>query len=358
LISWQRKRIVLLAASLSASSLAGSPAADLPHPGPATRGAKPSGVAQNGRCETCHAQIAREWRTSRHHTSFSNRAFQDSVRREGEKGFCIDCHAPETTLSGAPTHDEGELGVGCITCHVPKDSLLAAPSANTPQAPHQLETRADFASAEACRGCHEFRFTEPRPSWASEPAQWMQRTWREHHDGNVDGSSAGCSDCHLPRAVDGSGNSYRRHDFPGGYDPQMVRRSLRITARRTGPSRLEITLQPADVTHAVPTGDLFRRLALSARTTGAHPSKVVRYLARHHRDVGRGMRVEVDDDRPRVRASVVTLDLGPNAGQSPIEYRVTYQRVDQLLGNDEARAVVIGEIELAAGVLQAAATRH
>ena len=70
------------------------------------------------------------------------------------------------------------------------------------------------------------------------------------------------------------------------------------------------------------------------------------------------MRVEVDDDRPRVRASVVTLDLGANAGQSPIEYRVSYQRVDQLLGNDEARAVVLGEIELAAGVLQAAGTQQ
>jgi len=186
----------------------------------------------------------------------------------------------------------------------------------------------------------------------------MQRTWREHHDGNVDGSSAGCSDCHLPRTDDGNGKSHRRHDFPGGYDPQMVRRSLRITARRTGPSSVEITLQPGDVTHAVPTGDLFRRLALSAQTIGLHPSKSVRYLARHHRDVGRGMRVEVDDDRPRVRASVVTLDLGANAGQSPIEYRVSYQRVDQLLGNDEARAVVLGEIELAAGVLQAAGTQQ
>jgi len=357
-ISARQTRVLLLAASLSTSSLAQSPNADLPHPGPAERQSLHDAVGQNARCETCHAQIAREWRRSRHHVSFTNRAFQGAVRREGERDFCVDCHAPETTRSGAPTRDEGELGVGCVTCHVPRDSLLAAPKAEANSAPHQLETRADFASAEACRACHEFRFTEPRPNWASESAQWMQRTWREHHDGNVDGNNASCNDCHLPKVDDGNGQSHRRHDFPGGYDVEMVRRSLTVTVRRSGPGRVEITLQPADVTHAMPTGDLFRRLALSAQTRGPHPSKAVRYLARHHREVGRGMRVEEADDRPRVRATVVTLDLGADAGQLPIEYRVVYQRVDQLLGNDEARAIVIGEIELAAGVLKTDPAQH
>lgn len=352
----QRKRIVLLMASLSTSSLAQSPNTDLPHPGPAKRDLAHDAVAQNARCETCHVQIAREWRRSRHHASFTNRAFRASVRREGDRAFCVDCHAPETTRTGAPTPDEGELGVGCVTCHVPRGALLAAPSANARAAPHELETSADFSSADACQACHEFRFSEPRPNWASEPAQWMQRTWREHHDGNVDGNNPSCNDCHLPRVDDGNGKSHRRHDFPGGYDVEMVRRSLEVSARRTGAGRVEITLQPADITHAIPTGDLFRRLALSAQTTGPRPSKVVRYLTRRHRDVGRGMRVEVADDRPRVRTSIVTLDLGASAGKSPIEYRVVYQRVDQLSGNDEARAVVIGEIELAAGVLKAAPT--
>jgi hypothetical protein len=43
------------------------------------------------------------------------------------------------------------------------------------------------------------------------------------------------------------------------------------------------------------------------------------------------------------------LDLGKDAGKWPISYRVVYHRVDQLKGNDESRAVVLGEIEPSAG---------
>jgi hypothetical protein len=341
---------VLLVAGLSASSLAGDLSASLPHPGPTRRAVEGGPARQNRRCETCHREIAREWRASSHHLSFTNAAFQRSVGRENKPAFCIDCHAPETTQSGAPRQAEAELGVACVTCHMPHDSLLGAPGAKHDQAPHQLETRADFASAEACRGCHEFRFADARPAFASEPAQWMQRTWREHHDGNVDGSSTGCGDCHMPKVTDASGGSHHRHDFPGGYATELVRGALRIEARRSGATAIEIKLTPNDVTHAVPTGDLFRRLELSAQ---AMPSgaKTVRYLTRHHQRVGRGQRVEVADDRPRRGTSVVVLELGNGAVNASIRYRVAYQRVDHLVGDDEARAVVAGEIELASGEL-------
>lgn len=48
---------------------------------------------------------------------------------------------------------------------------------------------------------------------------------------------------------------------------------------------------------------------------------------------------------------MIVLELGKSALNSAIRYRVAYQRVDHLVGNDEARAVVTGEIELASGQL-------
>jgi Cytochrome c554 and c-prime len=306
------------------------------------------GSANNRACERCHRDIAEEWRTSRHHQSFTNEEFQRSLAREKHRAFCVDCHAPETTRSGAPTPDEAGVGVGCVTCHLGEHAVLAAPRREPEEAPHAIERVPQLATAQACKKCHEFQFAEPRRQAVSERAQWMQRTWTEHHDGNSEGLSS-CAPCHLPREGD-----HVSHRFRGGHDEGLVKSALSIVARRVAPGAVELTLTPRDVTHAVPTGDLFRRLLLSADTEPPSGKPAVRYLARHHEHVTREQRVEIADDRPFQGPRRVTLELGAAADARPIRYRVSYQRVDYLVGDDEARAVVDGEIELAAGTLAVA----
>ncbi len=130
LIPSQKKRILLLVASLSASSLADSPAAHLPHPGPATHSAKRSGVAQNALRNRSRPDRSRMADVASSHELQQPR-ISGFVQREGEKGFASTATLSETTRSGAPSHDEGELGVGCVTCHVPKNASRSPRRART-----------------------------------------------------------------------------------------------------------------------------------------------------------------------------------------------------------------------------------
>ena len=150
----------------------------------------------------------------------------------------------------------------------------------------------------------------------------------------------------MPRVASADGGSHRSHAFPGGHDEELVRSALDIRAQRRAAGRVEVVLTPRDVTHAVPTGDLFRRIMVTAEV--AHGPRAVRYLARHHERNAHEQRVETSDDRPHAGPQRLTLELGPAApATAPIVVRVSYQRVDHLVGDDEARARVSGEILLA-----------
>lgn len=315
------------------------------------RAADKTAPQANARCEKCHQEIASEWQSSRHHQSFGNDEFQRALAREGKSEFCVACHAPEAKKRGAPTPAEARLGVGCASCHATPHGVLAAPSDAETVAPHAVTRSADLLSSQLCKNCHEFRFETPRIGAPSEKAQWMQRTWSEHHDGKSD--VGGCSSCHMPRVASTDGGTHASHRFLGGHDEAFVQSALAIEARRTSASTVEIELTPRDVTHAVPTGDLFRRLQLAAEAGG---QRTVRYLARHHERTRHDQRVETNDDRPRFGTSRVTLDLGNAAASDAISVRVVYQRVDYLVGDDEEKAHVSGQIPLFEQRLPALAT--
>lgn len=344
----------LLVSTLLASGVAPSATPELPHPAPQRRRPPqpPETPWTNQRCAECHTEIASEWRRSRHRASYDNPEFLRAKGREKPeaRAFCVGCHAPE--LRGDRVSAQARAaGVGCITCHLPGGSILAADRADAPspeRAPHALTRSAAFASPAACAGCHEFRFFDGRHGATDENVQFMQRTLSEHRDGSLEATA--CASCHMPRVGAGAGR-HRAHFFPGGHSAALVRSALSVRAERSTPTSVTLTLTPQNVTHAVPTGDLFRRLALTARATAKDGSDVVaeRFLARHHERRDRGQRLEVRDDRPHLEPRVVTLELGPSAADRPIEYSVVYQRVEHLVGDDERNAVVAGEIVIDQG---------
>jgi nitrate reductase cytochrome c-type subunit len=345
--SLRRGALVL---SLWAGGVAAEPES-MPGPGP-RHSVAGTPVTKSRSCERCHGEIAAEWRESRHRQSYTNAEFQRSLARERPRvrAFCVNCHAPDTRVSGAPSRDQAEAGVSCVSCHVTAHGVLAGPARETSseRAPHALTRDAGFADAAACRQCHEFRFFDPRPPEAPEAAQWMQRTWREHYD-SVPGDYT-CASCHMPAVTNAEGKTHVSHAFPGSRDARLVRRALTVHAERVDDGAIELTLTPLHVTHAVPTGDLFRRLAVRAEVVGSGVA-VERYLTRHQRQTGQGQRVEVDDDRPFARPRVLRLELGPQARRAPIRYEVRLERVDYLVRDDETRAVVSGFTEIAAGEL-------
>jgi len=204
---------------------------------------------------------------------------------------------------------------------------VLATQANSRSAEHPVLRLAQFGGAAACANCHQFAF--PGETMASGVAP-MQGTIMEH--AASDYAQVSCADCHMPKTAGGRAS----HRF--------------------------------DVGHAFPTGDLFRRLEITAEALGPEQSKMageVAYLTRRFKTMrsagGLLRRVSVGDDRLGVKDEsrrTIQLDLGPDAAKWPIVWRLAYQRVEHpgMVGQPDAE--VDGEIELARGVLAPGPSLH
>lgn len=328
-----------LAAAAASATASPVPAQGVPAlmPHPAKLGASPEShgwerARVNEACELCHADIAAEQRESRHREAFSNEPFQQALAREHPslRAFCQGCHAPEASPLVPPRGLVADMGVGCVTCHAPLGPVLAAPGASSP--PHVVLRSPAFATDEACAGCHDFLF----PGEKGRAGQRMQSTVTEHREAS---DRRSCADCHMP--LTSGPRPHKSHRFPGGYEEDLVRSALEIRAERTSATEIDLHISPRGVTHAVPTGDLFRRLAVEVQFPEA-PRKRPRviYLARHFAREG-GMR-EVKDDRVRSGERLLELTVAPG----PVRVLVRYERVGHHSSPDERDAEVLGSILL------------
>ncbi|HYP88142.1 MAG TPA: multiheme c-type cytochrome, partial [Polyangiaceae bacterium] len=304
----------------------------------------------NAGCEGCHAQIGREWRDSWHARAHTDAAYQRALAIEPLR-FCQGCHAPEADLAGPVPEAAVQLGVACVTCHVVQGQLLGA---TTPSgaAPHAVVRDARLDGNGACAACHEFEFPDRSARRAPE---LMQSTLSEHARSAQRDRT--CASCHMPLSQQG-GAAHRSHAFLGGHDTALVKHAVDVTAERHGDSA-RITLTPRDLGHAFPTGDLFRRLEVSAEAIGPEwqvSGSQRRFLTRHWQRLpspfGVVLRSATRDDRPLNDALVVDLSLGPAAASLPIAWRVAYQRVEHPRSDHEDDSKLEGEIELASGTLE------
>lgn len=293
---------------------ADAPGPSMPGPGPLHRATPIS----NASCEGCHTAIAAEWRASLHRVSFTDETFQRAIGREPDP-FCVGCHAPETDQT---------LGVGCVTCHVPSRAILASPAhgSTSRKAPHDLVRTPAFATEAACAKCHEFDF--PDAKLRRKPLA-MQRTVSEHR-----GRSDTCATCHMPKR-----DGHADHRFAASRDEAFVKSAVTIRARRVDATKVEIVLSPAAVGHAFPTGDLFRRVRVTA---GSAERVLARHYASRQEIPGIFVRSEVEDDRVHGGDRVVVLP----ATQTPTRVRVVYERAEGPTGIPGVRVSIAGAITL------------
>jgi hypothetical protein len=149
---------------------------------------------------------------------------------------------------------------------------------------------------------------------------------------------------------------HRSHAFLGGHDDALVKSAVSVQAERSRDGA-RITLTPRELGHAFPTGDLFRRIEVSAEAIGSEWQVVARerrYLTRHWQrqpsPFGVVLRSATSDDRPLAAAAVIDLALG--ATNLPIAWRVAYQRVEHPRSDNEQDSAIEGEIELGSGTLE------
>ncbi|MEM6994127.1 MAG: multiheme c-type cytochrome [Myxococcota bacterium] len=208
-------------------------------------------------CETCHADITRQWRSSAHAaSSFSNPVYRLSVDRFRERNGnpasrqCAGCHDPALLVEDAmdsavqPSDPRAHAGVGCRTCH---SVTHATPEGNgsyalttsaiplpEPDRPSTLRAhRSRVASpalrtAELCGACHR-SFLGPATGHAAflagtdDLGPWRQSAFAGNGlrlDDDV--QHADCGDCHMPREAAASDLAAKNgkvasHRFLGGH---------------------------------------------------------------------------------------------------------------------------------------------
>jgi hypothetical protein len=210
-------------------------------------------------------------------------------------------------------------------------------------APHPIAVDASLASSEACAGCHDFRFDAVAPT-PYDRTGMLQGTLHEWHTVEERGS---CQSCHMREGERVS------HAFAGARDPALLARALQVEASASARGRrTEVTLSLASrAGHAVPTGDMFRRLEIEAWPARRARSGASTTLMRRFAPA-RGVIREVSDDRvPATGTREVVLSL-PHA--SRVGWRVTWQALDPALAHtrwlpeeDVQRVVAEGVIDVA-----------
>ena len=212
-------------------------------------------------CAACHAEVAAEWAQSTHHTAYTDAFFQKAYKIEPEAA-CRNCHAP---LAGATTATEAE-GIGCATCHVRAGAIVANFGPEPAFASHPIARDAALGAAEYCAGCHQFGFLaltrNHRPRF--ETAFLQQTTYNEWQMVPPGAPRQTCNACHMPPVARATGKIGRKHVF-AGRTPEMLAKSVAVTAATavTGKElRVTFTLRNTGAGHAVPTGDLYRRMDL------------------------------------------------------------------------------------------------
>lgn len=318
-------------------------------------------LALDDGCRRCHAQAAHEHAGSQHAGAWASEAFQHAFTVE-PRAFCQRCHAPEedaATAVGEVSPAAASLGVGCVTCHVQPgtDAVWAAPrpsatATSDAKAPHPIARAVAFAGPQACAACHEFPF--PDGALRDQPLA-MQTTITEHARSAAADQS--CADCHMPQDADGQ----RSHAFVGAYDRAVLARALDIEATRVDATTVRLRLGPGEVGHAVPTGDLLRRLLVEISIDGPDGEPAFsarRFLGRRfgpiHQANGITLRGELRDDRvgvgPQGGAQEPTFTLPDALADHPVRWRIVHQRVAQH-SRDPRGAAIEGELEFASGVL-------
>ena len=301
---------------------------------------QPDRLARNDACSTCHADIATEWTHSLHRHAYDDPMFQAGLAREREPMFCQSCHAPEADPRHEPSAREAAAGVACVSCHLTgrDDAVLAGPDGPTGQAPHALRRSAAFASPDACADCHEFWFPGGHKLK-------MQRTITEHTRSAFAEDS--CQTCHMPptRSDGGEHSEHREHRFAVVGQVQMLRAAVRVEASRPSPDRVELQLSPGAVGHAVPTGDLFRRLSVELHTRDSGPPwSDKRVLVRRfgNQPIGDGeiTRVERGDDRVGMKRgpTIVTFSVPPELHERGLRWELVLERALDFTVGVNARA--------------------
>lgn len=290
-------------------------------------------------CAQCHADIADEWRASLHAQAWRDPIFLAAYAVEPAP-FCRHCHAPlHAPGASTPGARARREGVSCAVCHVRDGHVLGTGSgrgdASPAQGTHALTASPVMALGDVCGGCHQFDFPTAatargeRPAPSGEPMQntlgeWMRSALRDR----------ACQHCHMPLRTTADGRRYRSHRFDVLADPAQRSLAARVAVTldaTPAATVVEAVVTPGEVGHAVPTGDLLRRLELSVWLDGDPASMRVETFARRFTATAAHRRTGAVDTRvppPGTGSRRVRFELPPAPLGTTVRWRLDHLRTD------------------------------
>lgn len=149
---------------------------------------------QDGKCQSCHPAIWREWEDSMHAKAWVDEIYQAAAQQVPDRETkCDQCHAPQpiliTGIGEMPKlrDRQREAGVSCLVCHLDAKGAMNGPAASAETYFHDNVTNPIYTPPTTlCATCHGQQSVP-------EHDQVSSFLNSEFADGNTS-----CATCHMP----------------------------------------------------------------------------------------------------------------------------------------------------------------
>lgn len=210
----------------------------------------------NSTCISCHQDLKPH--EDRHSLSWKSELFQEALKIENRE-WCVHCHAPlskqkeiyyrEIKNESEVSENDKQLlneGINCVSCHVRNGKILGYQ--NRTIGNHEV-VASNIGKSEFCANCHQFNFPIFKRDTIVYSNHPMQNTYEEWKSS---GSEESCQSCHYSnhKLVGPNDKEWllsQFYDFELNTDEEVFSVSFRLSKGRA---------------HNLPSGDLFRSLAL------------------------------------------------------------------------------------------------
>lgn len=190
---------------------------------------------QNGKCQSCHPAIWREWEDSMHAKAWVDEIYQAAAQQVPDRETkCDQCHAPQpiliTGIGEMPKlrDRQREAGVSCLVCHLDAKGAMNGPAASAETYFHDNVTNPIYtAPTTLCATCHG-QLSVPEHDQVSSFLN------SEFADGNTS-----CATCHMPvverlqSTTSHQSIKGRKHTWRGSRSVTQLRRAATLQLEYT-----------------------------------------------------------------------------------------------------------------------------
>ena len=211
---------------------------------------------QDGKCQSCHPAIWREWENSMHANAWVNEIYQAAAQHIPDRETkCDQCHAPQpiliTGIGEMPKlrNRQRQAGVSCLVCHLDAEGAMHGPPASAETYFHANVTNPIYtAPTTLCATCH---------GQDSVPEHDQVSSFLESKfaDGNTN-----CATCHMPvvkrlqSTTSHESIKGRKHTWRGSRSVAQLRRAATLQLQYTS-GQVDVQVQ-SRTGHILPGGML------------------------------------------------------------------------------------------------------